>query len=81
VAKKHSRRNCFGGVLAPCSSENLPVPGAGPAAQLPSVDALLHRKADKLAPLIHLSPWHGKPPEKGIPANLDVSAMSPNTCR
>jgi hypothetical protein len=30
VAKKHSRRNCFGGVLAPCSSENLPVPGAGP---------------------------------------------------
>jgi hypothetical protein len=39
-----------------------------PPAQLPPVDALLHRKANKLAPLIHyrhLSPWHGKPPEKG----------------
>jgi len=39
-----------------------------PPAQLPTVDTLLHRKADKLTPLVHyrhLSPWHGKPPEKG----------------
>jgi hypothetical protein len=39
-----------------------------PPAQLPPVHALLHRKANELAPLIHyrhLSPWHGKPPEKG----------------
>jgi hypothetical protein len=29
----------------------------------------------------HLSPWHESLLKKSIPASMDVSAMSPNTCQ
>src|SRR5581483_10917313 len=40
-------------------------------AQLPPIDALTHRQPDKLTTLIHyrhLSPWHGRLPNRSLPA-------------
>src|SRR5438105_6750699 len=64
------------------------VPSGGmnlePPAQLAPVCPLLHRKLNKLTPLVHdrhLLPRHGWPPWQPNPCNDDVSAMSPNTRR
>jgi hypothetical protein len=59
-----------------------------PPAKLPPVRPFLHRKPNKLSPLIHnrhLAPWHGWPPESPNPCTIQcvgyvpehLSVMSP----
>ena len=71
-----------------CKAAEPRVPGGRmnpePAAQLPPVGSFLHRKLNKLTPLLHdrhLLPRHGSPPSGPNPCNDDVSAMSPDTRR